>query len=108
MILLKATWFLQLIGYGGITIWPFVLYRYESDKTDPVFLTHEGIHIAQQKEMFVIGFYLWYLAFYLVERVTSSHIIAYRNIPFEKEAYMNDHNIHYLSTRRKHAWINYL
>lgn len=57
---------------------------------------HEKIHFAQQKELFLIGFYLLYL-FYWIK-------YGYRNNPFEKEAYTYQGFNDYLKIRGKFAW----
>ena len=51
---------------------------------------HEKIHIAQQKEMLVIPFYLWYFIEWLVRLFKKGN--AYQNISFEREAYVNEYN----------------
>ena len=70
---------------------------------------HEAIHSAQMKEMLIIGFYLWYIIEWIVRlfQYGFSHR-AYRNISFEREAYTNQNNLDYLSTRKRLSWINYL
>tara|TARA_R110002072_G_scaffold19956_1_gene73390 strand:+ start:1232 stop:1471 length:240 start_codon:yes stop_codon:yes gene_type:complete len=68
--------------------------------------SHEFIHIAQQKELWVIGFYVlyvWYWVKNIVWKKMSLHQ-AYRNIPFEIEAYENEHNDIYALTRDRMAW----
>ena len=80
-------------GFKAITIWPFLFYKEEMSEID---LNHEAIHAAQQKEMFLIGFYAKYLTY------------KYDNNPFEKEAYANENNLEYLKTRKPFNWKNYL
>lgn len=84
-------------GYKAIAIWPFIFYRGES--LTETTINHEKIHFAQQKELFIIFFYLLYVIFYL--------IYGYRNMPFEKEAYENDNNFEYLKNRKFFNWIKY-
>lgn len=76
-----------------MAIWPFIFTRYDNipDKT----LRHELIHFEQQKEWFLIGFYVLYLIEYLFK--------GYRNISFEIEAYNNAYDKDYLKTRKKFA-----
>lgn len=50
-------------------------------------------------------FYLWYLVEWLVKvaRLGNSNK-AYRAISFEREAYGNENNLKYTTTRAKYAW----
>lgn len=80
-------------GFKAMTIWPFLFYKGEMTVIE---LNHEAIHAAQQKEMFLLGFYAKYLTY------------KYDNNPFEKEAYVNENNLVYLKTRKRNAWKNYI
>ena len=107
--LVKLTWFLKLIDYKGITIWPFIFYRDKEDKNNKVFLNHERIHIKQQIEMLIIPFFICYLYFYIVNRIKGMNFNeAYRNNPFEIEAYVNEDTVKYRSKRKFYAWIKYV
>lgn len=72
-------------------------------------IIHENIHLKQQKEMFIVFFYLWYGIEWLVRLIQykDSHE-AYRNISFEREAYNNEYDDEYLSIRNFYEWIHYL
>ena len=48
-------------GFSGITLYPFVFTNNKNLLTDPYFINHELIHLAQQRELLIIFFYLWYL-----------------------------------------------
>ena len=76
---------------------------------DDVTLNHEKIHIKQQAELLLIGFYLLYAGFWVWNRLwhRMSNVEAYANIPFEIEAYNNDNNLEYLVERKKYAWLSY-
>ena len=93
------------INIGAITLWPFVISRTSFNKR---VLDHEKIHIRQQQEMLVIGFYIMYVYYwlcgYLVHRDSQ---IAYFSIPFEQEAYENEHDEYYLANRPFWAWRHY-
>ena len=72
-------------------------------------LNHEKIHLAQQRELWIIVFYLLYVYYWLHGRVsgmTSGE--AYMAIPFEREAYQNETEKYYLVCREKHSWKKYL
>ena len=94
------------ISIHAITLYPFIICR---TVLEPRVRSHEFIHIAQQKELWVLGFYIlyvWYWAKNLLWHRMSSQD-AYYNIPFEKEAYENDHDDIYALTRDRMAWKKY-
>ena len=95
------------INVGGITLYPFIILKdtYHNDTT----IRHEKIHIAQQKELFVIGFYVLYVWYWLVNRFKYSDAsnVAYHNLPFEQEAYSNQDDLEYLKNRPAHEWKKY-
>jgi len=94
-----------VIDIYAITIWPFVFIR---DDGNELPLNHESIHIKQQQELFVLPFYLLYFWEWLRGRMKGlDGPEAYMKISFEKEAYSNELNPDYLSTRPKMAWKNY-
>lgn len=97
-------------GYKAITIWPFIFVRKEyKQRILPATWRHEHIHGKQQKEMLLIGFYLWYIVEYLVRLIQKrNHDKAYRSISFEKEAYGNQYCQYYLDGRHPFAWLSYL
>ena len=93
------------INIGAITLWPFVISRTSFNKR---VLDHEKIHIRQQQEMLVIGFYILYVYYWLKGLWTyGDSQIAYHSIPFEQEAYANEHDEDYLNNRPFWAWRNY-
>lgn len=103
----KVPHYLSLvINAYAIALWPFIFIRDEGDETT---INHEKIHLRQQAEMLVIGFYLFY-AFFWVKSFLKHRdkARAYYDIPFEKEAYAAQDNTEYLSERRFFEWINYL
>ena len=69
-------------------------------------LNHERIHTRQMVEMLIVGFYVWYFLEWLIRLLQSGS--AYRNISFEKEAYVHESNLHYLVERKPFAWWYYL
>ncbi len=70
---------------------------------------HETIHYKQQLELLFIGQWALYLAFHLIQVIRLRNgVAAYRNNPFELEAYKNDSDAEYLQTRRLFAWTSYL
>ena len=94
-----------VINVGAITLFPFIISR---EKMDETLLNHEMIHIKQQMETLVIGFYalyVWYWGIALAKGLRGSE--AYRAIPFEKEAYANEEDMSYCDNRSIWAWMRY-
>ena len=67
----------------GMTLWPLLLVKDKEFANDAVFMNHEHILAAQQKELIVIAFYPWYGLDYLIQLLKfKNHHRAYRNIVF--------------------------
>lgn len=91
---------------AGLTIFPFIFI--ENKKTHRLSLiNHERIHIHQQLELLVFGFLILYFFEYIRNRFTMSAEKAYRSISFEREAYLHDHDLNYLNTRKPYAFLKY-
>ena len=88
-------------------LFPFLLVSHEADVHDEVFINHEKIHAAQQKELLVVFFYLWYVIDNLFLRLKYDHDLAYRNIVFEREAYAMEGNLDYLKNRKSWLFLNF-
>jgi hypothetical protein len=115
---------LPIIKYGeywilgksiiGIAIFPFIFLKksyfesmsYQKEERLSKTINHEKIHIKQQIELLVIPFYILYFLFYFLNLFKKGD--AYRNIPFEKEAYANEYNYEYLGKRKLFSWVNYI
>jgi len=94
-----------VIDIFAITLWPFIISREEMSED---VLTHETIHIAQQKELLVLFFYLLYGWDYLIGLVKyRDKEKAYYQIRFEQEAYHNMFNKDYLKNRKLYSWRKY-
>ena len=95
-------------GFSGITLYPFVFTNNKNLLTDPYFINHERIHLAQQRELLIIFFYLWYLTEFALNYLKyKNKYTAYLNISFEREAYDNEHNLNYLEKRKAYSFIRY-
>lgn len=108
-ILLIAPKFLKTISWVvdivAITLYPFIISREEMSED---VLNHESIHIAQQKELFVVFFYLLYGWDYLKGYIKfRNKELAYRRIRFEQEAYSHMFNANYLDNRKSYSWRKY-
>tara|TARA_A100001515_G_scaffold99156_1_gene80048 strand:- start:176 stop:553 length:378 start_codon:yes stop_codon:yes gene_type:complete len=70
---------------------------------------HETIHFQQQLELLFVGQWILYGLFYLINLIKykGDGNKAYRNNPFELEAYGNDHQWDYLKTRKRYCWVKY-
>jgi hypothetical protein len=93
------------IDVTAITLFPFIVSREEMSK---VTLNHESIHIHQQKELFVLFFYILYVSDWLRGLIKYRNAQkAYYQIRFEQEAYAKMYEEDYLLTRERYAWRDY-
>tara|TARA_Y100000034_G_scaffold40721_1_gene50166 strand:- start:174 stop:473 length:300 start_codon:yes stop_codon:yes gene_type:complete len=93
------------INVYAITLWPFIFIRDEGNQRT---ITHEKIHIKQQIELWVLGFYIMYLIDWIKGlRIYGDPGAAYVFIRFEQEAYRNENDIEYPDNREKFAWRSY-
>lgn len=91
---------------AGMAIFPFILLRNESYKTDQEIINHEKIHLRQQLELLILPFYILYLLNYLINLIRyKNHDLAYRKIIFEQEAYAHETNLAYLKQGNWFSWI---
>jgi hypothetical protein len=105
---LIATKYLIPKGYRGLTVFPFIFVKYNSDKKNEVFVNHERIHLRQQLELLVIPFFIWYFTEFLVRFIQYKNWdLAYRNISFEREAYANEKDLNYLKRRSFWCFLKY-
>ncbi|MBT8270849.1 MAG: hypothetical protein HKO90_07705 [Flavobacteriaceae bacterium] len=87
-------------GYLGLTIFPFIVLKSKNLKYDEILMNHERIHLRQQLELLVIPFFLIYLLEFMVRLIQYRHWLrAYKNISFEREAYLKENDPDYLSSR---------
>ena len=112
---------LPLPGFDGINLLG-VLFVRPGVVVDEEMLRHERIHTRQMFETLVIGFYLWYLAEWVLRIAymlsslpfiprgrRGAHLYAaYRNLLFEQEAYRHAHEADYLTKRQPYAWLRKL
>lgn len=96
-------------NFEGIALWPFVIVRHRELCHDTIFLNHERIHLGQQAELLIVFFYLWYGLEFLIRWIKyRNKYLAYKNICFEREAYTNESNLHYLEKRRFWSFLKFL
>lgn len=93
-------------GYIAITLFPFIFAR---SKISNLVYNHECIHAEQQKELFIIFFFVLYIIEYLIKLIiTFNHTKAYKSISFEQEAYKFEKDNLYINKRKHYCWINYI
>ena len=101
--------FLVPKGFGGLTIFPFILLGNKSHAIDLVYVNHEKIHIRQQLEMLIIPFFIWYGVEFLIRLIQhKTKADAYKNISFEREAYKNEKDPDYLKRRPFWNFLKYI
>jgi len=94
-----------LPSVGAITLFPFIVSR---EEMNPALLNHESIHIYQQKELFVLFFYMLYVFDWLRGLIKYENARkAYYQIRFEQEAHAKMYEKDYLLTRKKYTWRDY-
>jgi len=99
-----CSWFFKV---DGITLWPFIVIReqYEDNRVD---INHEKIHIRQQTELLVLGFYIFYILNWIFNMIRYRNTVtAYRELIFEREAYTMQGSLLYLNNRKLWAWRKY-
>ena len=98
------SWFINI---SAITIYPFIISKHKMDQRTR---THEWIHIKQQEELWVIGFYILYVGFWLKNMIWNwqTPALAYHNIPFELEAYAHDDDYTYPFNRKRFGWTKWI
>ena len=116
--------------FGCMNILGFLFVREEVELTDKA-INHEAIHTVQQYEILTASALVallasniyaswWYMLIvlampillyalaWIVALVLPPYDRAYKDSPFEREAYANEHNPQYLATRPLFAWVNYI
>lgn len=93
----------------GIALFPFILLREKWCKFDKILINHERIHLRQQLELGIIFFYIWYGIEFLLLYIKFRNVdIAYHNISFEREAFINEKNLIYLKKRKFWNFLSYI
>ena len=91
-----------VISVYAITLFPFIIL---SEEVDEYTMNHEMIHFEQQKELFVVGFYILYAYDFVKAMVKyKSKETSYFLIRFEQEAYTYQNDLGYIIDRNKHSW----
>ena len=89
----------------GKAMWPIIFIKEFKEEI----IYHEWIHLEQQKELLLVGAYLFYWVDFLVQLAKHRKVhAAYMNTAFEREAYANMRNYGYLSSRKRYAFFKYI
>jgi hypothetical protein len=97
--------FIPFKGFNAINLFGVILVKKHVHVSESL-LNHERIHTRQILELFVVGFYLWYLVEWLIRLSQEGN--AYRKISLEREAYIHEGDLQYLQHRKPYAWWSYL
>ena len=101
--------FIPFRGFTAVNLFGIVVARNEYLPLSVRILHHETIHTHQIKELWYVGFYVWYIVEWLLRVICYRNLKeAYMNICFEREAFDNDENDIYLKQRKRFAFLPYL
>ncbi|MBU2503664.1 MAG: hypothetical protein KJ879_01245 [Nanoarchaeota archaeon] len=89
------SWVPQLMGWDGITLYPFIFMTFSEKKAKKTkLLHHEWIHVNQVRKEGFFKFYFSYISQALFNLLRYGNLKkAYRNISYEKEAYSKEEKI---------------
>lgn len=91
-----------------MTVFPFMFLKTKALKGDDVLINHEKIHLKQQLELLIILFFVLYTLEFLFRLLQYKNWhLAYRNISFEREAYLNEKDLNYLKKRSFWSFVKY-
>lgn len=101
--------YLPFNRFKAINLFGIVFARRQYFPLDKRAINHEYIHTRQMFELFIVGFYIWYILEWLYKLIIyKDRLMVYKKISFEKEAYINDINLDYLRERKLFSFIKYL
>ena len=123
----------KIIPFGKFDCMNILGFLFVRDEIEvsPTILRHEGIHTVQQYEIMTLSALValllcnvwaswWYLLIvvampfvlyvlaWLIAVVLPPYDSAYKDSPFEREAYFNQNKDNYLATRPLFAWVKYI
>ena len=92
-------------SFLATNIFGLVFCRSDKGRLSEVDKNHEYIHTLQQREMLFLGFTLWYVIEWLWRyALCRDGMKAYRDLYFEREAYLMESDLEYRRHRRHYAW----
>ncbi len=96
-------------GYLGLALYPFIFLSQETLKQNKTIINHERIHLKQQLELLIVGFYLWYVLEFILRLCWHRQWQkAYRTLSFEREAYAKETDLTYLEQRNFWSFLKYI
>lgn len=121
--------FIPVGNFSAMNVLGFLFIK-EDTKITKELIRHEAIHSAQQYEIFGVSAIIaltisclsaqwWYLLLvvampillyvlaWLIEVALPPYNSAYKDSPFEREAYLNQNNPEYLANRPLFVWFKY-
>lgn len=106
----------RILTFGfavAIALWPVIIVSNKPSNDNHTstwylhIINHERIHLRQQLELLIIGFYVVYMVNYFINLGRyRNHVQAYREIVFEREAYAQQSDLTYLKTRKVFQWYS--
>ena len=100
---------LPVKGFRAINLFGVIFARKEQPLLDERIMRHEAIHSRQMVEFLGFGFYLWYIAEWIIRWIQyKDRLIGYKNISFEREAFCNDIDPFYLKRRKLFRFLHYM
>lgn len=94
------------IGFSAMALFGVIWTRKESLNAQTI--RHESIHLAQERELWYVGYIVLYLVEYLYKLLKYwNWRKAYKSVRLEQEAYGNEDNVGYLENRKPFAWRDY-
>ena len=101
--------FLPFKGFTAINLFGIIVVRKEHLPLSRRIINHEAIHSHQIKELLFVGFYVWYLAEWILRLFYYRNFKrAYRAISFEQEAFFHDIDLDYLHNRERFAFLRFI
>ena len=104
-------------GFVAVNLFGFIFVRancknrIENNKyAKDILLNHELIHTEQYKELL----YIFYIPLYVLNYIINIFVYKfnfrkiYKNICFEREAYMYESRMYYLEYRDRYSWLKFL
>lgn len=92
-------------GFSAMNLFGILLLK-KGKKLTPTLINHEKIHTEQMWDLWFFGFYLLYFIEWVIKSIYYMSLKeGYKNISFEREAYMFDDDSSYLDRRVSFNWM---
>ncbi len=111
MILIRSKFLVNFLTFkfaNAIALFPFVIIKMDETTLNDTMVNHEKIHLRQQIELLIVGFYILYIVEFFIHYIRlQNRLKAYLSISFEREAYSNEDNHDYLKFRKHWSFLKY-